>query len=184
MSRDLIIDALRRNWILAAVIVVCFAVPLVRLGRSPDQDDAPRADSATATDAEPAAVESAAPPLSAERRREEALAQIEAHRQAVDRDPESEDAAVRLHAMGNLYRQKLVDYEQAAQCYEQLLAYHPDSAYKRATYVQLLTCYDRLGDSTNRDRISRRIMDEFPEDSQEYEFAESVLYGRNAGAPT
>ncbi len=183
MSRELLTDALRRNWILAVVIAVCFAIPLVRMGRSGDTANTPAIEPTTATDLVPDAPPATAPPLSAERRREEALAQIQAHRQAVDRDPESDDAAVHLQAMGNLYRQKLVDYEQAAQCYEELLTYHPDAEYKRVTYVQLLTCYDRLGDITNRDRICRRIMDEFPEDSQEYEFAESVLYGRDAGAP-
>jgi len=183
MSRELFIDALRRNWVLAILIAACFAIPLLRMGRSPEQDVEPIAEPAAVADVEPIAAQSDAPPLSAARRREEAIARIEAHRQAVDRAPESEDAAVHLHAMGNLYRQKLVDYEQAAQCYEELLTYHPDSEYKRATYVQLLTCYDRLGDTSSRDRICRRIMDEFPEDSQEFEFAESVLYGRDAGAP-
>ncbi len=183
MSRELLIDALRRNWILAILIAACFAIPLLRMGRSPEQDVEPIAEPAAATDRDPVADSLAAPPLTAERSRQEARARIEAHRQAVDRDPESEDAAVHLHAMGNLYRQKLVDYGQAAQCYEELLTYHPDSEYKRATYVQLLTCYDRLGDTSSRDRICRRIMDEFPEDSQEFEFAESVLYGRDAGAP-
>ena len=185
MNRELIWTAVRQNWYLVVIVLVCFGIPILRLMQLPSGAASPQVGQ-TANRAELLGVDAAAndPPLTPERARSEAIETIEAHRQAVAADPQAEDAPARLQAMGNLYRQKLVDYAQAAQCYEQLLVDYPDAPNKRTAYLQLVTCYDRLGDSTNRDRICRRMMEEFPQDSQEYEFAESVLYGRETGAAT
>ncbi len=100
---------------------------------------------------------------------------IAEHRRYIERNPEADDAPARLGAMGNLYRQKLGDYRNAAQCYELLLHDYPDAAAARNAYIQLLTCYERLGDRENLRRICETLLKLYPPEAQEHQYALQVL---------
>lgn len=97
------------------------------------------------------------------------------HQAKLDTNPKSEEAPALLSAMGNLYRQKLLDYGQAAGCFERLISDYPQWPSIRDAYLQLVVCYDRLGDMENRSRVLRRIMSDFPPESEEYLFASREL---------
>ena len=106
---------------------------------------------------------------------ERARAVIEQHEQRLEANPESEDAPALLHAMGNLARHKLGQYEQAAQYYEVLLEEYPEWKAVRKVYPQLAVCYERMGDELNAQSVYKRMIKRFPEDSQEYRFARAQL---------
>lgn len=168
---------LRKNWHLIAVFVaVVAAIPVVALREKAQQQNAAQAasqtiDGTTAVDARPR-IEPVAP---RETSRDAALKTIESHRQRLEANPQSDEAPALLSAMGNLYRQRLSDYGQAASCFERLLTEYPESTNTRDAYLQLVICYDRLGDVENRRRILRQMMDVYPPESEEHLFAAREL---------
>lgn len=105
-----------------------------------------------------------------------AVEQIAEHEAKVQADPDDKDAPAYLMAMGNLYRQKLVDYERAAQCYERLLIDHAEWEGVRAVYMQLATCYERLDQTEAAQGVYEKMLDVFPADSKEHEIAYAAVY--------
>ncbi|GMV93343.1 MAG: hypothetical protein AMXMBFR82_31210 [Candidatus Hydrogenedentota bacterium] len=164
---------LRKNWHLLAVFVaVVAAIPVVALREKAQQQNAAQAASqtidATAALGAKSRIEPVAP---RDTPRDAALKIIESHRQRFEANPQSDEAPALLSAMGNLYRQRLTDYGQAASCFERLLTEYPEAANTRDAYLQLVICYDRLGDVENRRRVLRRMMDVYPPESEEHLFA-------------
>lgn len=109
--------------------------------------------------------------------REQTEQQINEYRRLVDEHPDSADAPSLLTAAGNLYYQKLLDYEKAAECYEEVLGTYPNWENIRNVYVQLASCYERMENWEKARRVYRRMMDAFPEDSQEYQYAKAKYEG-------
>lgn len=177
MSEPKHMNFLRNNWhLLVVFLAVVVAIPIVAMRERAEQQRAEQAASVSA-DGTPVAVSKprVAPLAARETTRDAALKTIESHRQKLDSDPGSAEAPALLSAMGNLYRQKLSDYEQAADCFERLLSEYPDSTNVRDAYLQLVICYDRLGDVENRRRILRRMMDVYPPDSEPHLYAAQQL---------
>ena len=85
-------------------------------------------------------------------------------------------ASAYINGIGNMYFQRLKDYSAAASQYERVVSDYPDTPAIYQTYVQLVTCYERLGDEEKRKSALRRMMGSFPGDSQEYAFAYFELY--------
>jgi TolA-binding protein len=77
--------------------------------------------------------------------------------------------------MGNLNFQRLGNYKEAARCYDLLITAYPDWAGVKPAYHQLATCFQRLGDHDNEQRVYKSMMKVFPEDSQEYAYAKKQL---------
>lgn len=178
--------AFRDNWYLLAAIVLCLGVATYKMTRP---ESASRADASfydSANDSSGGVLlrnGMQAVRRRAQAGREKALATIRAHQQQIDENPEAEDAPALLAAMGNLNRQKLRDYEEAVRCYRLLLHDYPDWEGVRSTYVQLGTCYERLGDLQNADRLYAEMTKVFPETSQEHQFARAKLAGEIPSAP-
>lgn len=103
--------------------------------------------------------------------KEKVEAQIAEHKQLLDSNPEDPDTAARLMAVGNLYRQKLMDYEQAAVYYRRVITEFPDSPQITLAFIQLGTCYEKLDDWRAANLLYREMTDKFPEDSQEHQYA-------------
>lgn len=120
------------------------------------------------------AIEKGGTPVSATPR-EQAATTVAGHRQRLEADPDSPEAAALLNAMGNLYRQKMGDYEHAAQCYEDLLHQYPDWEGNRNVYLNLVVTYRALEKEDYINWTYRRMMERYPEDSQEYLYAKSEL---------
>lgn len=102
---------------------------------------------------------------------------IASHEARVQAEPDAPEAPALLCAMGNLYRQKLGDYEKAAEAYSLLLAKYPNWEGLQRVYLNLAICYEKLGRTDDENWVYEQMMEHFPEDSQEYLFAKSKLYG-------
>jgi tetratricopeptide (TPR) repeat protein len=100
---------------------------------------------------------------------------IASYRKQLEASPNSPDTPAVLNAMGNLYRQKLLDYKEAARCYERIILEFPQWEAAPAIYPLLSTCYEKTGDHQSLLWLYQEMMKRFPEDSQEYLFAKEEL---------
>ena len=172
---------LQDTWYLAVLFVAalvlaayCFSQESESRARSePDSAAGPATVAAQARQAERLAV--SRPQKKRPTEQEKALGVISRHQQRFDEDPRDPDAPALLQAMGNLYRQKLGDYERAAECYELLLEDYPDWTAVRRVYPQLATCYQRLDNRFEEHKVYRRMLKAFPEESQEFKYAAEQL---------
>ncbi|MBX3176921.1 MAG: hypothetical protein KF886_06165 [Candidatus Hydrogenedentes bacterium] len=108
---------------------------------------------------------------------------IAEHRAALESDAPSEETPARLAALGNLYRQKKQDYATAAGYFEQVIQNHPDWPGVNGVYHQLIACYTQLEDQPRLRLLYRKMLDVFPEDSNEYEFARHALENPEIAEP-
>ena len=106
---------------------------------------------------------------------EKVIEVITSYQEKIDNEPQSEEAPALLSAKGNLYRQKLGDYEKAANAYELLLIDYPNWEGIKAVYPALATCYERLQNMDEADQTYERMMNAFPKDSEEYKYAQAKL---------
>jgi tetratricopeptide (TPR) repeat protein len=183
MSDSTVKGALRQNWYLVVVMGICVVAAAYGFAVSGGE--------ANGEDVKQPAFGAQAVPMGGSgpdrleqlnrasgSSRDKVMQTIQSHREKVDAEPEAEDAPALLAAMGNLYRQKLRDYEQAALCYEELLSNHRDWEASRRIYLQLATCYERLENWPSAYRVYTEMAATFPEESQEYEYAQAKLRGR------
>lgn len=97
---------------------------------------------------------------------------ITGYRKKIAEDPKAETVLGLRLAIANLTMMKLRDYKEAAQQYELILMDYPDN---RTAYIQLFACYEGLGDKQNEAGILRKMMEKYPPESQEYQYAKSRL---------
>lgn len=90
------------------------------------------------------------------------------HLEKVEEEPESEDTPAYLNAAGNLAMNKLGEYEQAAEYFETLLRKYPHWEFIRGVYPSLAMCYNRLEDKQHENDVWRRMMNRYPEGTNEY----------------
>jgi tetratricopeptide (TPR) repeat protein len=178
-------ELLRRDWYFAVPLAICVGVVCFKLVTSDPAGSGEGEETIITTGITPKSdglgLEALQrPPKSA---REKAIEVIGAHQKRIEKDRESEEAPALYAAMGNLYRLKVQDYEEAARCYELLLLDYPDWPNIRTVYVQLATCYERLGDWKGVERVYKGMMAKFPKESQEYQYAQAKLAGDLAAAP-
>ena len=100
---------------------------------------------------------------------------IEQHRARIESEPDAPERPALLQAMGNLYRNKLLDFANAAWCYEQIIHNYPVWAGTSMVYGDLATCYENVGDQENATRIYMEMMRVLPETTQEYLYAKDKL---------
>lgn len=145
------------------------------LSQGPDREAAPPA----TPGAQPVAVSpetfQTAPAAPRETVREEAQRTIEEYRERIETAPDAEEKPALLMAMGNLYQQRLMDYREAANCYQVYILEYPEAPDLALAYTQLGTCYELLGDGVNANRIYLEMMERFPDDSQEHLYAKDKL---------
>jgi len=167
---------LRDAWYLVLAVAVLFGLAAYK--HATEEHAPEQTASAAVRSTRPDIQQTSRQPRPAARRlteQDKAQAIIADYQQRLDEEPRGEDAPVLLHAMGNLARQKLGDYAQAAQCYEVILTEFPEWEGIRKVYPQLATCYERLGQTSEEHKVYRRMMKALPEDSQEYAFAKQQL---------
>lgn len=175
---------LKQNWYLP-VLVIGLALLLALLRPAPespgegdapgDAADAPARDSRQqALRAEFDAAKAAAESRGTETERTPDVI-IAEHEEKLEADPPPEEAAAHLAALGNLYRQKKGDYATAARYFERVIENHPDWPGIRGVYHQLMACYTELEDQESLRRLYRRMVEVFPDDSNEHAFAQHAL---------
>ena len=171
---------IKANWPLVAVMVALLVVGAVLYLRQSGEEYAttPEAIAPRAVPPGPVATTFQAP-VEGKSDREHTLEVIAEHRRKMKTDPTSEEAPALLAAMGNLYAQKLNDHAEAIKCYERILADYPDWVNIRAVYIQLASSYAALKHSENEQWVYRQMLRHFPEDSQEYEYAQQQLRRRD-----
>ncbi len=106
---------------------------------------------------------------------EEAEEQVRRYREQLAAEPLNENTPVILMAMGNLYRQRLLNYDEAARCYERIIEEFPNAIQISDAYVQLSTCYQRMDAPEKANRLHLKMIERFPEDSVEHQFAREQL---------
>lgn len=100
---------------------------------------------------------------------------ISEHLDKLGTELEPDEAAARLSALGNLYRQKKGDLHTAASYYELLLERYPEWQGAPGVYRELMACYESTGDQQALRLLYRKILDSFPEDSDIYRVAHEAL---------
>lgn len=180
MNQSMVLTALRQNWHLLAGLMAVLAIAGGMAYTTRDTAAGPRGTAAPATGlaavAEHAASRAAVAPPARRTPAQIAEETIREHRAALEADPHGEGAPARLSAMGNLYRHKLMNYQEAAQCFEQIIWNFPEWPGKADAFLQLLYCYEKIGDPESQRRVLRQMMESFPPDSQEYLYARTLLY--------
>jgi hypothetical protein len=100
---------------------------------------------------------------------------IAEHTAKLEANPPPDESAALLSALGNLHKQKKQDYAAAARYYEQILQDYPDWPGIKGVYHQLMTCYSRLDDQGSLRLLYRKMVEVFPPESNEYQFAKDAL---------
>jgi len=169
--------ALRRNWYVVGFCLLCMVTGSVAAVRSCGRTPAALGAGTSAASPSERMLRQAlqSPPPSRISEQEEARAAIAKYREKLDAEPNSSETPALLSAMGNLFLQRLQDYDEAAQCYVRIVLDFPDWEGAYAIYPQLITCYERKGDQKNINWLCQLMMKRFPEDSQEYLFAKDQL---------
>jgi len=174
VNKQFLAQTLRDNWYLVVALLLCVAAVGYRLVM-PGEAEAPARPAATRTPTTAQPLVAPPAPQAPVTRQAEVVTMIDDYRQRVENDPEHPDSAATLMAIGNLYRDRLMDFEQAAAYYEQVIAEYPDSEYRRDVYIQLADCYDRMGNFEMRDAVYRDMLEFFPPESEEHQFARNEL---------
>lgn len=179
MSTEFLKTFARKNWPFLAALAALWAVIAFHGGQSmlSIATEGPGASAvrapqrrAPAPIADPAALER-------EAARATILAKVRENEEALKTTTDPVRVAAYLNGIGNMYYQRLQDYEAAAGYFERVVAEHPGCAGIAQTYVQLAMCYERLGQPEKRTATLRRMLEAFPNDSQEYAYAYQELYG-------
>ena len=165
---------IRENWHFGLVFVIAIgatAVGFLHGGEAEEKPPEIRQDLQQRDRELPREARTRRPPPERLTEKEKAVKIIEGHQAKFEEDPEGKDAPAYLLAMGTLCCQKLRDYERAAEYYQLLLLDYPDWEMVRPVYIQLATCYERAERPGDAERIFREMLKVFPEDTNEYEYA-------------
>lgn len=175
MNKLFVREAIRQNWhLLVAFIAVAVIGVIAAINQNAESPAAEAAKLAAEVRVmTPADMESPFKPGGV--KKQEALHSIQAYKEALAKDRRSEDAAMNFRRIGNLYYSQLGDWEQAMLFYEALITQFPDWEGLRTVYPNLAECYRKLGQLDMERQTYQRMLEYYPEDAQEYLFAQQQL---------
>jgi TolA-binding protein len=169
--------SLLRDIGIGVVVLLCIiGIASVRAARRPAQQEKPPAADVQAPETTAAEL----PEGETQERKsseEQARDAIARHEEKIAEDPNGKDVPAYMLAIANLYITKLGDNESASSYLEDLIRRSPDSNLVPEAYAKLAKCYDRMGQPGLAQDIYRRMMQTFPEGSQEWEYAQAKLRG-------
>lgn len=175
MNPSFLGEVVRRNWYLFILLAVCAAGVIV-FGRRP-AEDLPRSEPRPNPE-RPADRATSSGSAGTPRRLtpdEETAQTIAQHLAEFNAAPQDERAPALLLSIGNLYLQKLQDYDQAIANYERVIAEYRDWEGIRKAYLQLATAYEKDGQFDRATSVYHEMMRQFPPDSVEYQYAKGRL---------
>lgn len=107
---------------------------------------------------------------------------IDAYEADVTQHPDEPDNEAKLLALGNLYRMNKRDPVRAAQWYREWADAYATAGNAQSAMVlaELVSLYEELGDEVNRREMLRRMISLFPEDSEQFRYAEKLIKGEEA----
>ncbi|RJP23741.1 MAG: hypothetical protein C4520_05680 [Candidatus Abyssobacteria bacterium SURF_5] len=112
--------------------------------------------------------------LAAERR-EKARKAIAEHEEAIKLHWGAEDTPDRMMAMGNLHQYQLSDYYSAIECYRNLVDNFSDHDKVAQAYVEIATCYEKVGDQAQARFIYQEMVDSLDSSLQHVQYAKLKL---------
>ncbi len=115
--------------------------------------------------------------VDAEKRRR-ALEAIEEHEDAIALNLDEDETADRLMAVGNLHQYQLSDYHSAIQSYRMLVDTAPNHSQTPQAYVEIATCYERLGEEDQAMYVYREIVERLDASLQHTQFAKLKIEGK------
>ncbi len=98
-------------------------------------------------------------------------ADIENYHKKLGVNRSSDETPANLFRLANLYYSNLQDYEKASLYYEDLIQSFPDYEGLTVVYPNLVVCYERLGKLALERSTYKRMLDYYPDDTQEYLYA-------------
>ena len=116
-------------------------------------------------------------PRSETKTTDDTIVEHQARLEELEANPVPDESAAILSALGNLHKQKKRDYRVAAGYYELLIEKYPDWPGVNAIYHQLISCYTQLNDQQSLRLLYRKMVEVFPPDSNEFEYANAGLEG-------
>ena len=176
MSGSVLKSALAEVWYLVIILLVISLVVVYKLAVGGEAAPAEQKAGAAASQSLAAPVGAAAavraPRLSEQ---DKAKATIADYQKRFAEDARGKDAPAFLFAIGNLSKQKLRDFKEAARNYELLIKDYPAWEGIAAVYPQLMSCYELLNDQQGLRWLYNEMMDKFPPESNEYKYAQVKL---------
>ncbi|RJP66566.1 MAG: hypothetical protein C4532_15970 [Candidatus Abyssobacteria bacterium SURF_17] len=174
--------AKRREVLVGAIIALVLLSlgvlkTLLQVAQPPEIAAAPAAETVVVTPEEVSTRMKLAEKLDAARR-EKARAAIAEHKVLIETNWRAEDTPDRVMAMGNLYQYQLDDYQSAIQQYRSLVSNFPNHSQTPQAYVELATCFERLGDDTQAKYVYREMVDSLDPSLQHTKFARLKLEGK------
>jgi tetratricopeptide (TPR) repeat protein len=178
LSAAFLKETFLRNWyllLLLGIVAVAVAAALLR-GHEP-QAAAPPFPEAPGVSRNAPATAGARDSGSARRLTpaEQALVTIQEHQARVEADPKDDKAPAYLFAAGNLYLERVQDYERAGEMDERVLEQYPHWDGMRKVYMQLAVAYEKLTNHDKAKSVYQEMMRSFPEDSVEHQYAKDRL---------
>jgi tetratricopeptide (TPR) repeat protein len=110
-------------------------------------------------------------------RKRRALEAIEEHENAIALNLDEDESADRLMAVGNLHQYQLSDYYSAIQSYRMLVDTAPNHSQTPQAYVEIATCYERMGEEDQAMYVYREIVERLDPTLQHTQFAKLKLAG-------
>lgn len=175
MSAGILKSVLAEVWYLVVVLVVIALVVVYKLAVGGEAAPVLENAGAAASNGLAAPNAAAAPVAKRLSEEEKARATIASHQKKFEEDAHAEDAPSLLLAIGNLNKQKLRDYREAARNYELLIKDYPDWVGISGVYPQLMSCYELLEDSEGLRWLYKEMSEKFPPESNEYKYAQAKL---------
>lgn len=106
---------------------------------------------------------------------EKSQAMIDKNEEIIAKAEQGQDLSQYLIGLGNLYGKKMGNWKKAIDAYTRVIDEYPDLPGVGNIYGDLIVCYQQLNDQEGLNRLYVRMMEHFPEDSNEYKLAKSEL---------
>ena len=110
-----------------------------------------------------------------EEKKRKALEAIAEHERAINGDFNDENTPDRLIAVGNLNQYQLGDYYSAIESYRAMIDIAPDHSRTPQAYVEIATCYERLGEEAQAMYVYREMVETLDPSLQHVQFAKLKL---------